>query len=66
MGGSSSRYITSLISLVNIFFCIVIVLFLICHVNPTLRMCKGLCEYMGGSPHGESPHFDIGLVQMGI
>ena len=41
------------------FFCIVIVLFLICHVNPPLRMCKGLCEYMGGSPHGESPHFDI-------
>ena len=50
MGGNSSRYVTTLISLVTINSIKLELVFLICLVASHEHMFKGLCDFMDGNP----------------
>ena len=57
MSVSSSKYVTTLVSLVNIDIMTVEILFSICQVASCGHMFKESCEFMGGIPSGRVTTF---------
>ena len=53
MVGSSSGYVTTMISFVTIGI-VIVGMFLICHVTSSDHIFERLCEFMVEAPHGKS------------